>query len=118
MNKRAPLLVLIATLPACSLFGPHDVDVEIREKATPVVCDLTARPDALDLIDTPPSVVLNTETEIWGFWFDPELYGALAENLQAMRRWMNQSSSIRGKLVKCIDDHNARAASPSSPSDP
>lgn len=113
MNKRASLLVLIlASLPACSLFGARDIDVQVRQEITPVVCDLTARPDGLDLIDTPPSVVLDTETEIWGFWFDPELYGALAENLQAMRRWMTQSSAIRAKLVKCIDDHNAAAAEP------
>jgi hypothetical protein len=108
VNRRAPLLVLIATLPACSLFGPADIEVQVQEKIVPVVCDTTARPDALDLKDTPPTLVMN-ESEVWGYWFDSELYAALAENLQAMRRWMTQSADIREKLVACIDDHNAQA---------
>ncbi len=117
MNRRAPLLVLLATLPACSLFGPADIDVQIQEKVVPVICDTSARPDALNLKDTPPTLVMN-DAEIWGYWFGSELYAALAENLQAMRTWMTQSSAIRAKLIQCIDDHNnAAEASPSSPSD-
>ena len=110
MIKRAPLLLLIATLPACSLFGPPDVEIQVQEKIVPIVCDTSARPDALALRDTPPTLVMNP-AQTWGYWFDSELYAALAENLQAMRRWMNQSKEIREKLVQCIDDHNARAES-------
>ncbi len=102
----ATLLVLLGVLPGCSLFGSKPPDVTIQERATPVVCDTTPRPDALDLKDTPPTLVMNPE-ETWGFWFSPDLYGALAENLQAMRSWMTQSTAIRAKLVKCIVDHNA-----------
>ncbi len=103
----ATLLVLLGVLPGCSLFGSKPPDVTIQERATPVVCDTTPRPDALDLKDTPPTLVMNAE-ETWGFWFSPDLYGALAENLQAMRSWMTQSTAIRAKLVKCIVDHNAK----------
>ena len=111
MNKAGAVLVLLPFLSACSLFGPKIPDVEVREEVVPIVCDTSAKPDALDLKDTPPTLVFDTETETWGFWFDSELYAALAENLQAMRRWMSQSRDIRDKLVACIDDHNARARS-------
>lgn len=118
MNRTAAsFLVLVALLPGCSLFGSKPPDIQIQEKPTPVVCSaVTEKPDALDLGDTPPTLVLNTTNETWGYWFDANLYGVLAENLQAMRAWMNQSSSIRQKLVDCIESHNARATS--SPSDP
>ena len=99
------LLVLLGVLPGCSLFGSKPPDVTIQEKAAPVVCDTSPRPDGLNLKDTPPTLVMNAE-EVWGYWFDSELYAALAENLQAMRRWMTQSRDIRKKLVACIDDHN------------
>lgn len=117
MNRRASLLVLVATLPACSLFGPADIDVQVQEKIVPIVCDTTARPDPINAKDTPPTLVMNPD-EIWGYWFDSELYAALAENLQSMRTWMTQSSAIRTKLIKCIDDHNTAASEPSPPSDP
>jgi len=111
VNRRAPFLVLVATLPACSLFGPADIDVQVQEKIVPVICDTSARPDALNLKDTPPTLVMDA-SETWGYWFDSELYAALAENLQAMRSWMTQSAAIRAKLVQCIDDHNAQAEIP------
>ena len=107
MNRRAPLLVLLGVLPGCSLFGTQQPDIEIRERPTPVICDTSPRPDALSLTDTPPTLVMDPD-EVWGYWFDSELYAALAENLQAMRTWMTQSSAIRTKLVLCIDDHNAK----------
>lgn len=113
MNKAGALLLLLATLPACSLFGARDIDVQVTEKIVPVVCDTSAKPDALDLQDTPPTLVMNP-AQVWGYWFDAGLYAALAENLQAMRRWMTQSSDIRTKLVKCIDDHNAAAEPPAT----
>lgn len=113
MNRRAPFLVLVGALSGCSLFGgAQPPDVEIREKVVPVICDTTARPEPIDTQDTPPTLVLDTETEVWGYWFDANLYAALAENLQAMRRWMTQSRDIRAKLVACIDDHNASAEPP------
>ena len=103
----ATLLVLLGVLPGCSLFGSKPPDVTIQERATPVVCDTTPRPDALNLKDTPPTLVMNT-AEVWGYWFSSDLYGALAENLQAMRTYMRQGRAIRAKLVKCIVDHNAK----------
>lgn len=108
MNRRAPLLAALALLSGCSLFGAPDVDVQIQERATPVICSATTeRPDVIDLKDTPPTLVMNTETGVWGYWFDSELYAALAENLQAMKQYMTQSREIREKLVECIEDHNA-----------
>lgn len=103
--KAGAALVLLGVLPGCSLFGSKPPDVTIQEHATPVVCDTTPRPDALDLKDTPPTLVMDP-TEVWGYWFNSELYAALAENLQSMRTYMTQSRAIRKKLIKCIDDHN------------
>jgi hypothetical protein len=111
VNKLGPVLVLLGVLPGCSLFGSKPPDVTIQEKATVVVCDTTPRPDALDLKDTPPTLVMDP-AEVWGFWFSPDLYAALAENLQAMRAWMTQARAIRTKLVACIDDHNAKVNAP------
>jgi hypothetical protein len=107
--NEATLLVLLGVLPGCSLFGSKPPDITIQERATPVVCDTTPRPDSLNLKDTPPTLVMDSK-ETWGFWFSPDLYGALAENLQAMRTWMTQSRAIRAKLVKCIVDHNTKVA--------
>lgn len=108
MNRRAPLLVLVGVLPGCSLFGTAPPDINIVEKPVPVVCSATTeRPDELNLGDTPPTLVMN-DAQVWGYWFNSELYAVLAENLQAMRTWMTQSSAIRGKLVECIDGHNDR----------
>ncbi len=109
--KAAAALVLLGVLPGCSLFGTKPPDVTIEERPTIVVCDTSPRPDALDLKDTPPTLVMDPN-EIWGYWFDSELYAALAENLQAMKTWMTQASSIRRKLVACIDDHNAGVEDP------
>jgi hypothetical protein len=114
-TSAAPLLVLLGVLPGCSLFTASPPDVTIQEKPTPVVCDTTAVPDPIDTKDTPPTLVMNP-AQVWGYWFDSELYAAIAENLQAMRRWMDQATAIRKKLVACIDDHNRKAqASPSGP---
>lgn len=109
MNKAGALLVILATLPACSLFGARDIDVQVTEKIVPVVCDTSTRPDALNLKDTPPTLVMDPN-EVWGYWFNSELYAGIAENLQAMRRYMTQSNDIRVKLVRCIDEHNASAS--------
>jgi len=116
VNNAGAALVAVLVLPGCSLFGSKPPDITIQEKPVPVVCSaVTEAPDALDLKDTPPTLVMN-DAEVWGYWFDSELYAALAENLQAMRSWMTQASSIRGKLVECIEDHNERVTT--SPSDP
>ena len=112
--KAGAALVLLGVLPGCSLFGSKPPDVTIQERATPVVCDTTPRPDALDLTDTPPTLVMDPN-EVWGYWFSSELYASLAENLQAMRTWMTQSRAIRKKLVACIDDHNASVEDPDPP---
>ena len=108
MNRRAPLLALVGFLPGCSLFGAKIPDIIIEEKPVPVVCSaVTEKPDVLDLKDTPPTLVMNP-AEVWGYWFDSELYAALAENLQAMRSWMNQATAIRVAPVDCIGHHNQR----------
>jgi hypothetical protein len=112
--RTSAALILVLGLPGCSLFGGNaPPDVTIQEKPTPVVCDTSPRPDPLDLKDTPPTLVMDP-AEVWGFWFGPDLYAALAENLQAMRRWMTQSSDIRKKLIACIDGHNRKAQDPPS----
>jgi hypothetical protein len=114
VNKPGIALVFLATLPACSLFGSQPPDVTIREKPTPIICDTTQRPEPLDLKDTPPTLVM-APNEVWGYWFNSDLYAALAENLQAMRRYMEQGRDIRAKLIACMDDHNtAAAAEPAS----
>ncbi len=105
MNKWAIVLLFLGALPGCSLFGSKPPDVTIAERATPVICDTTPRPDSLNLKDTPPTLVMDTN-EVWGYWFNSELYAALAENLQAMRTWMTQSRAITKKLVACIEEHN------------
>jgi len=105
--KISVLLALAVILAGCSLFGTKQPDVNIIEKATPVICDLSRKPDSLNLTDTPPTLVMDPD-ETWGYWFNSELYAALAENLQAMRRWMTQSTDIRATLVDCIEDHNGR----------
>ena len=115
MNRAALVLCLAVTLPACSLFGTQQPDVEIRERATRIVCDTTERPEPVNLGDTPPTLVWNDPEGEWGFWFSSELYAVLAENLQAMRRYMEQSRDISAKLRRCIDDHNARAAAGDDP---
>ena len=109
MNRPGIALVFLATLPACSLFGSQPPDVTIREKPTPIICDTTAKPEPLNLKDTPPTLVMDP-AEVWGYWFSSELYASLAENLQAMRRYMEQQRDIRTKIVGCIDDHNTAAA--------
>ncbi len=106
MNRRAPLLVFFWVLPGCSLFATKPPDIIIEERPVRVVCQTSQAPDVLNLKDTPPTLVMNPE-EVWGYWFNSELYAALAENLQSMKTWMIQSTAIRGALVDCIEDHNA-----------
>ena len=99
------VVVLVVVLAGCQLFLP---EIEIRENQVAVICNTTARPEALDLKETPPTLVMN-EAGIWGYWFNAEHYAALAENIQAMRRWMKQSNAIRDKLITCIETHNAQS---------
>lgn len=113
MSKMVIALGLLATLPACSLLGARPPDVSIREQPTQIVCDTTARPEPIDTQDTPPETVFDAEAGMWGYWFSPALYAALAENLQAMRRYMEQSRDIRAKLIRCLDEHNAGVAAAS-----
>ena len=108
MKTSVATLVFLGALSGCSLFGARQPDVNIVERPVPVVCDTSPRPGALDLKDTPPTLVMDTN-EVWGYWFSADLYGALAENLQAMRAWMTQSRAIRSKLVACIEEHNQLA---------
>jgi len=102
--QKIAVFVLFFTVSGCTLFQPK---IEIREVQAAVVCDVTDKPDALDLKNTPPTLVMN-DAQVWGYWFSADLYAALAENIQAMRRWMKQSSAIRSKLVECIESHNSR----------
>ena len=100
-------IVMLLALPGCSLFSPQPPDVRIDEKPVPVVCStIDQRPDALQLQDTPPTLVMDP-AETWGYWFPSELYAALAENLQAMRRYMRQLRGINASLIDCIETHNA-----------
>lgn len=108
MNKAVLTLLLPGVLAGCSLLSPKPADIVIQEKPVRVICSATAqRAEPLVLKDTPPTLVLNTETEVWGYWFDPGLYAALAENLQAMRRYQKQLRGISNSIASCITDHNA-----------
>ena len=99
-------LFAMLLVSGCSLFSPKPPDVVIRENPVPVVCSsLDQKPDALQLQDTPPTLVMDA-SETWGYWFPSELYAALAENLQAMRRYMRQLRGINSSLVDCIESHN------------
>ncbi len=99
------MVFLLLVLPGCSLLAPKQPDIIIEERPVRVVCETSRRPDILNLKDTPPTLVMNPD-EVWGYWFNSELYAALAENLQSMKTWMIQSTAIRGALVDCIGDHN------------
>lgn len=108
--KAALALVLLGMLPGCASLKPADVN--IVENQVPVICGaVDNKPDALVLIDTPPTMTLGPG-EMWGYWFSPDLYGSLAENLQAMRRYQKQQRQIRDTLIACITDHNASVAAP------
>ena len=105
-------LFVTLLVSGCSLFSPKPPDVVIRENPVPVVCSsIDQKPDGLELQDTPPTLVMD-ETETWGYWFPSELYAALAENLQAMRRYMRQLRGINSSLVDCIESHNDGIAPP------
>lgn len=104
--KAGATLVFLLALPGCSLLSPKPADIVVKPEPVPVICGAVHnKPDALQLKDTPPTVALGPG-EVWGYWFTPDLYAALAENLQAMRAYMIQQRTIRGTLVKCITDHN------------
>lgn len=100
-------LALFATLAACASRPPP---ITIDEPAPPVVCTQEPRPDHVDMQDTPPRVVFDAETEIWGYWFSPAEYAALAENLQTLRRYGRQLRAVGAYYKACIDDHNRRLA--------
>ncbi len=111
MKAGATLLFLLA-LPGCSLLSPKPADIIVKPEPVPVICGaIHNRPDALVLKNTPPTVALGPN-DVWGYWFTPDLYAALAENLQAMRGYMAQQRAIRNTLVACIEDHNARIKKP------
>lgn len=104
---RANSLAIAAIfLAGCASNQPITID----EPPPPVVCTQTPRVDLLDLQDTPPAVVLNTENNVWGYWFDPAGYAALAENLQAMRMNARQQRAVSRYYRACIEDHNAALA--------
>lgn len=114
---RVLILIPISLLVGCAA---KPADIIIEENQTPVVCVQEPRVDVIDINDTPPTTVLkepfllndegrpiavNSAAE-WGWWFDSELYAALAENLQAMRKNSRQLRSVIGYYKSCIDDHN------------
>ena len=101
------ILTLVGLSAACSSTPDP---ITIREPQTPVVCAQEPTPDRLDLKDTPPLVVLNTETNVWGYWLSPSVYADLAENLQAMRRYQRQARAVGAYYRRCIEDHNAAIA--------
>lgn len=108
MNKTVLTLLIGSVLSGCSLFSPKPPDVIVKPEPVPVICGaVDQKPEPLNLIDTPPTLVYDTETEEWGYWFNSELYASLAENLQAMRRYQQQQRAIRDTLIDCIEDHNA-----------
>lgn len=108
MNKLGLSLLLPGVLAGCSLFSPKPADIVVQEKPVRLICSATTqKAEPLVLKDTPPTLVLNTEQEAWGYWFNPDLYASLAENLQAMRRHSQQLRQISQSIASCIDDHNA-----------
>lgn len=112
---RALTLVVLVMLSGCSLLSRGQPDVTVVADRTPVVCtNMEQKPDAVVLADTPPSVVLGP-SEVWGYWFSPDLYASIAENIQAMRRNMKQQRKIRKYLKACITDHNATLEDPVPP---
>jgi len=114
---RVLTLLLISLLMGCAA---KPADIVIEENQTPVVCVQEPRVDIIDIHDTPPTSVLKEPFIIdtdgrptavnpaaeWGWWFDSELYAALAENLQAMRKNSRQLRSVIGYYKSCMDDHN------------
>lgn len=107
MKAGATLFFLLA-LPGCSLLTPKPADIIVKPEPVPVICGaIHNRPDSLkgQLKNTPPTMVLGPG-DAWGYWFTPDLYAALAENLQAMRAYQKQQRAIRDTLVRCIEDHN------------
>jgi len=114
---RVLILLLTSLLVGCAA---KPADIVIEENQTPVVCVQEPRVDVINLHDTPPTSVLrepfllddegrpvkvNPDAE-WGWWFDSELYAALAENLQAMRKNARQLRAITRYYKSCMDDHN------------
>lgn len=100
-------LAMIVAMTGCASRPPP---ITIDEPAPPVVCTQSPRPDTINLIDTPPRVVFDTESEEWGYWFSPAGYADIAENLQVMRRHSSQLRAVGLYFKRCIDDHNRRLA--------
>jgi len=107
MSRNSVLLLTLVALAGCA---SRPEPITIREPQTRVVCAQQPRPDTLDLADTPPEVVLDVETEQWGYWLSTNVYADLAENLQAMRRHMRQLRAVAAYYRRCIEDHNAAIA--------
>lgn len=103
---RATSLAALLALAGCAGNQPITVD----EPPPPVVCTQEPRPDLLSLLDTPPRVVFDAESEEWGYWFSPAGYADIAENLQAMRRYQRQARAVASYFRACIGDHNRRLA--------
>lgn len=99
--RRCSLLILVA-LAGCA--GQPDIVVEANQ--TPVTCNREPQVDLITIQDTPPEVVINLENEVMGYWFDPGLYGSLAENLQQMRQNAKQLRAVVRYYRACITDHN------------
>ncbi|MCK4869457.1 MAG: hypothetical protein KAT39_15500 [Alphaproteobacteria bacterium] len=100
-------LALFVAMTGCASRPPP---ITIDEPPPPVVCTQQPHPDRLDLIDTPPLVVFDTESEVWGYWFSPTTYADIAENLQSMRRYQRQLRAVGLYFQSCIGDHNRRLA--------
>jgi len=114
---RVLILLPISLLVGCAA---KPADIVIEENQTPVVCVQEPRVDIINMQDTPPTTVLrepflldgegrptahNPAAE-WGWWFDSDLYAALAENLQAMRKNARQLRAVMRYYKSCMDDHN------------
>ena len=102
-------LFLSSALALLLVGCPWNDRAPLIEDPLPIICETWAKPDALNLKDTPPTLVQN-KAGAWGFWFSPDDYADLAENIQAMARWMGQSKAIRNKLVECIESRGADAS--------
>lgn len=105
--RAAISLALIITMTGCASRPPP---ITIDEPAPPVVCTQAPHPDRVNMIDTPPRVVFDTESVTWGYWFSPATYADIAENLQTMRRYQAQLRAVGTYFKSCIDDHNRRLA--------
>lgn len=114
---RASSLLPLILLMGCASAPPP---IDVTENQTPVVCLQEPQTDQISLQDTPPTAVLREPfilddegrpTQVnpaaeWGWWFDSDLYAALAENLQAMRLNSRQLRAVVRYYKSCIEDYN------------